>query len=123
MKVGPNNDPEQDMRREENDPLWRLLAQSPRPEPDGWFAARTLVRCRGELQASSQAWFPHLAQIWRWALGGGLAVSLALVLMASQLQTEKVPQQPKVQEAFEIMASIDTDSDSSSTTSWQDSSY
>ena len=123
MKVGPNNDPEQDMRREENDPLWRLLAQSPRPEPDPWFAARTIARCRGEVQAISQGWLPPLAQIWRWALGGGLAVSLALVLMASQLQTEKVPQQPKVQEAFEIMASIDTDSDSSSTTSWQDSSY
>jgi len=44
------------------------------------------------------------------------------VLMMNQVQTEPVDKQKNVQEAFEIMASIDTDSDSSATP-WQDSSF
>ena len=31
---------------EENDPVWRLLAKAPVPEPDAWFTVRTLARCR-----------------------------------------------------------------------------
>jgi hypothetical protein len=60
--------------------------------------------------------------MWRWALGGGLAFSMASALVVTQIHAEKADKQKNVQEAFEIMASIDTDSDSSSSSSWQDSS-
>ena len=126
MKAGPPNNNPQNMRGDENDlandPVWRLLAQAPRPEPDAWFAARTMARCRHE-GASGMISLSRLARMWRWAIGGGLALSMALVLVMTQVQTVKVDNQKNVQEAFEIMASIDSDSDSSSSSSsWQDSS-
>jgi hypothetical protein len=125
MKAGPPNNSPQDVRLDENDPVWRLLARAPRPEPDAWFAARTLARCRHEGLGteSGVGAFIGLARMWRWALGGGLALSMALVLVVTQINSEKAENQKNVQEAFEIMASIDTDSDSSSSSSsWQDSS-
>ena len=62
-----------------------------------------------------------LARMWRWALGGGVILSVAVALAAAQIHTEKIDKQINVQEAFEIVASMNTDSDSSSS-SWQDSS-
>jgi len=125
MKADPPNNPPQDMRWDENDPVWRLLGRSPRPEPDAWFTARTLARCRREgrgLQAGLNS-LAGLARMWRWALGCGLAFSMALALVVTQIHSEKANKQKNVQEAFEILASIDTDSDSShSSSSWQDSS-
>jgi len=126
MKAGTPNDPLPEMRAEENDPLWQLLARSPRPEPDAWFAARTMARCRHEGPGSeaSVTSLVGLVRVWRWALGGGLAFCMALTLMITQIQSEKAAKQKNVQEAFEIMASIDNDSDSSSSSStWQDSSF
>lgn len=126
MKAGlPNNLP-QDARLDENnplhDPLWRLLACAPRPEPDAWFTVRALARCRNESQGAGLVSLSRFAGMWRWALGGGLGLCLALVLMVAQIHSEKVDKQKNVQEAFEIMASLDTDSDSSSSSPWQDSS-
>jgi len=126
MKAGPPNDPPQDMRGDENDPVWRLLARVPRPEPDAWFTARTLARCRHE-GLRTESGVISLAWMWRWAVGGGLALSMAVALVVTQIHSAKVDRadkQKNVQEAFEIMASIDTDSDSSPPTSssWQDSS-
>jgi hypothetical protein len=129
MKAGPPNDSPQNMREDDdhvNDPVWRLLAQAPRPEPDAWFAARTLARCRHEGVSGGSDDIISLARfgrMWRWALGGGLALSMAVTLVVTQIQSEKVDKQKNVQEAFEIMASVDNDSDSSSSSSsWQDSS-
>jgi hypothetical protein len=107
------------VRLDENDPVWRLLARAPLPEPDAWFTVRTLARCRHE-EAVSPA---RLGRMWRWALGGGVALALALAFVVTQSYSEKADKQKNVQEAFEIVASMDTDSDSSSSTSsWQDSS-
>jgi len=119
------NDPAQDARLDENDPndpVWHLLARAPRPEPDGWFTARTLARCRHEGLGMESGVIPFV-RMWRWALGGGLALCMALALVVTQIhsENEKADKQKNVQEAFEIMASIDTDSDTSSS-SWQDSS-
>jgi len=125
MKAGTPQDPSPEDRLEENDPLWRLLAQAPRPEPDAWFSARTMARCRHEGLGAEGMTVAAFLRVWRWVLGGGVALSMAVALMATQGQTprvEKAENQKSVQEAFEIMASIDTDSDSSSSTSWQDSS-
>jgi len=119
----PNDDPH-DMRMDENDPVWHLLGRAPRPEPDAWFAARTLARCRHE-GLRRESGVISLARMWRWALGGGLALTLAVGLVATQIpsENEKADKQKSVQEAFEIMASIDTDSESPpSSSSWQDSS-
>ena len=124
MKTGPPNDSPQDARLDENDPVWRLLARAPRPELDAWFTVRTLARCRHEglgVEAGVIS-LTGLPQIWRWALGGGLALSMALAFVVTQIHSEKAAKQKNVQEAFEIVASIDTDSDSSSPSSWQDSS-
>ena len=126
MKAGPPNDPPQDAPLDENDPMndpvWHLLARAPRPEPDAWFAARTLARCRHEgLRRDSGV--ISLARMWRWALGGGVALSMTLALVVTRVHSEKADKQKSVQEAFEIMASIDTDSESPpSSSSWQDSS-
>lgn len=115
----------QDPLMDENDPVWQLLAKSPRPEPDDWFAVRTLARCRNTGLGMESL---NFRTIWRWALGGGLGVCLAIVLLvphAPAPSTTVPDQQKQVQEAFEIMASIDNSSDSStssSTTTWQDSS-
>jgi len=114
----PKHDP-QDLRLDENDPVWLLLARAPQPEPDGWFTARTLARCRQEGRSAGI----YFAPVWRWALGGGLGICLAVLLMVPSSQPQPAPKQENVQEAFEIVASIDTDSDSSTSSSWQETTY
>jgi hypothetical protein len=109
MKAGPSSDlPQGSDLDPRHEAVWRLLGRTPMAEPDAWFAARTLARCRSEKQTGLS-----FGRVWRWALGGGLGI-----------QTPSADQQKNVQEAFEIMASIDnSDTDSSaSSTSWQDSS-
>jgi hypothetical protein len=120
MNTGPLNDPS---AGEENDPVWALLASAPLLQPDPWFAVRTVARCRRE-GFSPRKGLASLSRAWRWVLGGGsVTVSLALVMMFTQVQAEKADQQKNVQEAFEIMANIDTDSNSdASSSSWQDTS-
>src|SRR5271155_3904192 len=89
--------------------VWAVLNRAPMPQPDPWFAASTLALCRREKRAVMSP-----ARMWRWALGGGLGLCLAVSLLAAQVHSEQVDKQKNVQEAFEIMASIDsTDSDSS----------
>jgi hypothetical protein len=123
--------PPDDDRAEAGDPVWRLLARSSRPEPDAWFTVRTLARCRhAGLRAESRSL--TLRRLWRWALGTGLGVGLAALLMTTQAPTDTLEStnQKNVQEAFEIMASMGSDSDSpppaspssSSSSAWQDSS-
>lgn len=117
MKQGSlDNDPH-DVRLDENDPVWRLLGRAPLPKPDAWFAARSLARCRNEVLHAKSGMF---LRIWHWALGGGVVLSVAAALAVTQLHVEKADQPTNVQEAFEIVASMETDSDSSSS-SWQDS--
>ena len=55
---------------------------------------------------------------------GALTVSAALALMTHiiYLNNETAANQKNVQDAFEVMASVGTDPDSSSSSSWQDSS-
>ena len=124
MKASPDN---HDPRLDDHDPVWRLLARAPRPEPDGWFTARTLARCRQVERRLEQGWMPF-GRVWRWALGGGLGVCLAAILMVAQVQVHPNPpaaaDQKNVQEAFEIVANLGSDSDSSpsSSSTWQDSS-
>jgi len=107
---------------EENDPLWRLLGRAPLPPPDGWFTVRTLARCR-HAGAPVEAWGRLSSRLWRWALGSGLGLCLCLFL-AARLHPQPVvsPNQKGVQEAFEIMASLPNDPDSTSSSTWQDSS-
>ena len=126
MKDRNPHDKPSELQLDDNDPVWRLLGESPRPEPDAWFAARTLARCRYAVPGRDlKAVFRGA---WHWLLGGGLAVCLAMFLMVPRTQpapptTVSPDAQKNVQEAFEIMASIDSsDSSSSSTSSWQDSS-
>jgi len=123
MNAGPTSEfPPGDDLDPRHESVWRVLGRAPLPEPDAWFAARTLARCRSEKQAPLS-----LTRVWRWALGGGLGVCLAvslLVTQVSQVQSDKVDQHKNVQEAFEIVASMnnaDTDS-SASASSWEDSS-
>jgi len=121
-----SDDPSQDVLFDEHDPVWRLLGRAPLPEPDGWFAARTLARCRSEGRAAISSF--RFSPMWRWALGGGMGLCMAMAFLVAQMHAEQMNKQKNVQEAFEIMASIDTDSDSSvtaspsSSSSWQDSS-
>ena len=121
-----SDDPSQDAPLDGHDPVWRLLGRAPLPEPDGWFAARTLARCRSEGRSAMS--YLRFSPMWRWALGGGLGLCVAVALVFAQMHAELVNKQKNVQEAFEIMASIDTETDaslspsSSSPSSWQDPS-
>lgn len=87
-----------------------------------------MARCRNENLASDDrlgAMNSRLfVRVWRWALGSGLAVAMAVALMVhNQPQAQQAADnQPNVQDAFEIVASADSDSDSSSSSSWQDTS-
>ncbi|MCE0496759.1 MAG: hypothetical protein LV481_02260 [Methylacidiphilales bacterium] len=124
MKASPDN---HDPRLDDHDPVWQLLARAPRPEPDGWFTARTLARCRQAERRLGKGLAPAW-RVWRWALGGGIGVSLAALLLVTQTHPNPAgaEDQKNVQEAFEVVASAGpgSDSDSSSTSStWQDSSY
>ena len=127
MKAGPPPHDRPGFSPDESDSVWALLGRAPLPEPDGWFTARTLARCRHEgLAVDAGAGAPgRFAQVWRWSLGGGLGLCLAVVLLVAQTHSEKVAEtvdkQKNVQDAFAIMASVDSDSDSSSSP-WQDSS-
>ncbi len=109
-----------DASAEINDPVWRLLGRAPLPRPDGWFTVRTLARCRA---LKRQGW-----GVWRWALGLGLGLAVAAVaaVAVTRVQDEQVvAKQKNVQEAFDIVASLGTDADSSpdsAPTSWEDSS-
>jgi hypothetical protein len=126
MNAGPSSDfpngKDVDPRHEA---VWGLLERAPMPQPDAWFTARTLARCRTDRRETIS-----LARVWRWALGGGLGICLAIGLLIAQVgqstpvPTQEAVQQKNVQEAFEIMASSDnSDTDSSaSSSSWQDSS-
>ena len=124
MNAGPSSDrPEGNDLDPRHEQLWHLIGRAPMSEPDAWFAARTLARCRSEKQETVS-----LTRIWRWALGGGLGICLAVSLLVTQVapeRTQNVDQQKSVQEAFEIMASNDnSDTDTSApATSWQDSSH
>jgi hypothetical protein len=114
-----------DDRAEANDPVWRLLGQVPPPEPDAWFTVRTLARCRHEGATPEPRGWLALSRFWRWTLGTGLGVSLAVVLLArTHTETPAPVDQPNVQEAFEVLASFGPDPDSSNnSSSWQDTSY
>lgn len=117
-----SNDSQTDL----NDPVWRLLDRTPMPQPDAWFAARTLARCRHEDLRGEPGWIAF-SRVWRWMLGGGLGLSLGIAFVATQIRSESVThvQQKNVQEAFAIVASLGADPDSSAntgTSSWQDSS-
>ena len=106
---------------EQNDPVWALLGRAPLPQPDAWFAARTLARCRSAVAAHP---VPAWERVWRWSLGSGVAISLALFLFAHPHAPAAVDssKQKGVQEAFEIMASMDPQTDAAaSSSSWQDS--
>ena len=109
----PNHAPE------DFDLLDRVLGAAPLPEPDAWFTARTLARCRSS-QPSAPATI-SCGSFWRrWAVLG----TLALCLTGFGLQqlhrnmTLRRHHQHSAQEAFEVISKMDNDSDSS----WQDSS-
>src|ERR1700761_6645661 len=128
MNAGPSSNHQEGDLDPRHEAVVRVLGRAPMPEPDAWFTARTLARCRTEKQEAVS-----LTRIWRWALGSGLGVCLAVSLLVVQVkqvapvQQPNTDQQKSVQEAFEIMASSDnSDNDASSssapTTSWQDTS-
>jgi hypothetical protein len=105
-----------------SDPLDRLLGLSPLPRPDPWFAARTMARCRLSPPVER---FSFLRSIHFWSRWVPVSVFVLFAAGLSLQQFHRMHtlavhhQQAQVQEAFEAMASMDDDSD---TTSWQDSS-
>ena len=105
---------------DENDSLSRLLGQSRLAEPPAWFAAKTLALCRQKPRTFLETVRDGVLGVWRWGLAGGLAVTMAVALMITHIPAEAPPEQHTVQEAFEVVALLDKDSDS--TPSWQDSS-
>jgi hypothetical protein len=116
MSAGSDESPRDEIA-ESQDPVWRLLARAPLPEPEAWFAARTLARVRKERHTAA-----FFSRVRRWALGGALGVSVAVTLLVGPFHAAPSKQQ-NVQEALEILASVDSDSDAAtSPSSWQDSS-
>jgi hypothetical protein len=105
-----------------SDPLDRLLDLVPAPQPDPWFTARTVARCRMSDSAPEQVSFFRTMNFWsRWALPG---LGVLLLTGISLQQVHRIHtlhvhhRQDRAREAFEVISSMDKDSDSS----WQDSS-
>src|ERR1700761_2069147 len=103
------------------DPLDRLLGRAPLQQPDAWFTARTMARCRMSEPPGRVSYFRTMRFWGRFALpclfllfAAGLSLQ-----QAHRIHTLKVHhRQDWVREAFEVMAHMNKDSD----TSWQDSS-
>lgn len=90
---------------EENDPVWKLIERSPLPAPDGWFAARTLARCRRE-QAIPRTW----RLLPRWILAGAGAFLLLTGTTVMWMRQQSARQdQAKTYEALEYLADRGTD--------------
>jgi hypothetical protein len=109
----PNSPPE------DFDLLDRVLGAAPMPEPDAWFTARTLARCRSSQPTARPAisW----GYLWRrWAVAGVFTLCLAGfgLQQLHRNHTLRIHHQHSAQEAFEVISKVDTDSD----LSWQDSS-
>jgi hypothetical protein len=105
------------------DPLDRVLGFSPLAEPDAWFTARTLARCRTSRPESRVSSF-SLGRIWARCAVVGLFVLCAGGLgyqQAHRIDTLHMHHQHRVQEAFEVMATMGKDKDSTDS-SWPDSS-
>lgn len=124
MKANEPDSTPPDARLDEDDPVWHMLVESPLPEPDAWFAVRTLARCR-YAGASVEPRDYFLGGVWRWTLGGGLGICVAVALMLAQIPavSPSAQKQQKVQEAFEVMANLDSpDADTSYASTESDSS-
>jgi hypothetical protein len=111
----------------DSDLLDQVLGASPLPEPDAWFTARTLARCRTSRPEPRVTSFA-LARFWpRWAMLGIVVLASAGVTLQQthRIHSLHLHRQHRVQEAFEVMATMGKDKDKdkdSSDTSWQDSS-
>jgi hypothetical protein len=106
-----------------SDLLDRLLGVSPLPEPDAWFTARTLARVRMSQPEGRVSSFA-LGRFWaRWAVLGVvvLAAGGLTLQQTHRIHSLHVHHQHRVQEAFEVMATMGKDKDSTDS-SWQDSS-
>jgi hypothetical protein len=103
----------------DHDVLDRLLDAAPLPEPDAWFTARTLARCRSSQPTArpTVSW----GYFWRrWAVAGVFALSLSGVGLQQlhRNMTLRRHHQHRAQEAFEVISQMDNNSESS----WQESS-
>jgi hypothetical protein len=104
---------------ESSDPLDRVLGAAPMPEPDAWFTARTLARCRASQPDERPAVSWRL--VWRrWAVVGIFSLCLAGfgLQQLHRNHTLRRHHQHSAQEAFEVISQVDSHSD----LSWQDSS-
>ena len=108
---------------ESSDPLDRLLLRAPLASPDPWFTARTVARCRYS-QAPAKSSLGWLRFGPRWAIGGVFALFLFGFTVQQLHHSHKIHshKQRSVQEAFEIMASLGSDADAT-TSAGQDSSF
>jgi hypothetical protein len=91
-----------------NDPLWKLLGESPRLETDAWFGARTWARCRREAMAPSRwsaAW-PG----WGWLTASVLAVALVLNIVTTRPVT-LAKNSTRIQDALNFVADRGGDMD------------
>jgi hypothetical protein len=106
--------PEDNTLLKNSDPLDRLLLRAPLIKPDAWFAARTLARCRNSQRSHSI--FSFFAWNRRWAVGGVFGLFLAVFTLQQVHHSEKLisHKQRNVEEAFEVVASLGSQVDTSS---------
>jgi hypothetical protein len=99
------------------DALDRLLDLAPMQEPGPWFATRTLARCLSGRDAAETVPFRWNALFTRWALAGAFALFLTGLGLqqAHRIHTLETHRQQRVQEAFEVMASLGGDESDAST--------
>jgi hypothetical protein len=96
------------------DLLDRLLDAAPLRRPGPWFATQTMARClaarRDEETAPAFRWNAFFS---RWALAGVCALFIGGLGLqqAHRKHTLETHRQQRVQEAFEVMASIGDDAD------------
>lgn len=86
---------------ESNDPIWKLLDRSPLPEPDAWFAARTVARLRRERRPS---WTRRLAGAFAWVGSTAVVAVLAVHFWGAQTVPAHSANTAKIQEALNYIA-------------------
>lgn len=93
---------------ESNDPLWKLLDRSPLPEPDAWFAARTVARLRRERRPS---WTRRLAGALAWVGSTAVIAVLAVHFWGAQPAPKQGANTAKIQEALNYIADRGSETD------------
>lgn len=86
---------------ESNDPIWKMLERSPLPEPDAWFAARTVARLRREQRPSL---LKRFATLFAYASSTAVVAFAAFHFLSAPVVSENGGNTAQIQDALNFIA-------------------